>query len=75
MSSLLSKRTAQNDSLVTHDVFEAVRLGDRIAVMHDGRLEQVGAPRDVLGEPATDYVAQLVGRVRQQLDVIAGALS
>ena len=32
---------------VTHDVFEAIRLGDRIAVLHEGRLEQVGAPQEV----------------------------
>jgi osmoprotectant transport system ATP-binding protein len=48
--------------LVTHDLLEAQRLADRIAVMHAGSIEQVGEPRDVIGKPATAYVAHLVSR-------------
>ena len=50
--------------LVTHDIDEAVRLGDRIAVMRDGGLEQYDAPAAVLGAPASDYVAEFVGSDR-----------
>ncbi len=46
---------------VTHDVEEAFRLGDQIAVLHDGQLMQVGTPVDLLANPADDFVRRLVG--------------
>ncbi|SDN44789.1 ABC transporter ATP-binding protein [Streptomyces wuyuanensis] len=49
---------------VTHDIEEAVRLGDRIAVYGQGRIEQFGPPAAVLGAPATPYVADFVGADR-----------
>ncbi|MFE9123317.1 ABC transporter ATP-binding protein [Streptomyces sp. NPDC007172] len=49
---------------VTHDIEEAVRLGDRIAVYGQGAIEQFDAPAAVLGAPATDYVADFVGADR-----------
>uniref|UniRef100_UPI0034DEC28C ABC transporter ATP-binding protein n=1 Tax=Streptomyces flavofungini TaxID=68200 RepID=UPI0034DEC28C len=49
---------------VTHDIEEAVRLGDRIAVYGHGRIEQFDTPSTVLGAPATDYVADFVGADR-----------
>ncbi|MET9364677.1 betaine/proline/choline family ABC transporter ATP-binding protein [Streptomyces sp. NPDC006632] len=49
---------------VTHDIEEAVRLGDRIAVYGQGSIEQFDAPAAVLGTPATDYVADFVGADR-----------
>ncbi|MBV8198709.1 MAG: ATP-binding cassette domain-containing protein, partial [Candidatus Eremiobacteraeota bacterium] len=45
---------------VTHDVEEAFRLADRIVVMRLGRVEQAGAPEELLAEPATPYVSELV---------------
>ncbi|MFD4631532.1 ABC transporter ATP-binding protein [Streptomyces sp. NPDC058284] len=50
--------------LVTHDIEEAVRLGDRIAVYGQGRVEQFDTPGAVLGAPATPYVAEFVGADR-----------
>ncbi|MEV0124019.1 betaine/proline/choline family ABC transporter ATP-binding protein [Streptomyces sp. NPDC050703] len=50
--------------LVTHDIEEAVRLGDRIAVYGRGRIEQFDTPGAVLGAPATPYVAEFVGADR-----------
>ncbi|MFJ9577371.1 ABC transporter ATP-binding protein [Streptomyces sp. NPDC101191] len=50
--------------LVTHDLEEAVRLGDRIAVYGQGRIEQFDTPATVLGAPATPYVAGFVGADR-----------
>ncbi|MFF0445340.1 ABC transporter ATP-binding protein [Streptomyces sp. NPDC004609] len=50
--------------LVTHDIEEAVRMGDRIAVYGQGRIEQFDTPAAVLGAPATDYVARFVGADR-----------
>lgn len=49
---------------VTHDIEEAVRLGDRIAVYGTGRIEQYGPPANVLGAPASSYVADFVGSDR-----------
>src|SRR5690606_38526036 len=50
--------------LVTHDIEEAVRLGDRIAVYGEGSVEQFDPPAKVLGAPATPYVADFVGADR-----------
>ncbi|MFC9533140.1 ABC transporter ATP-binding protein [Streptomyces sp. NPDC056975] len=49
---------------VTHDIEEAVRLSDRIAVYGQGRIEQFDTPSTVLGAPATEYVADFVGADR-----------
>jgi glycine betaine/proline transport system ATP-binding protein len=45
---------------ITHDLSEALRLGDRIAIMRDGRFVQVGTPEEVVGQPADEYVANFV---------------
>ncbi|MEU1279221.1 betaine/proline/choline family ABC transporter ATP-binding protein [Streptomyces sp. NPDC005805] len=50
--------------MVTHDIEEAVRMGDRIAVYGQGRIEQFDTPGAVLGTPATPYVARFVGTDR-----------
>jgi spermidine/putrescine transport system ATP-binding protein len=46
---------------VTHDQEEALTMADRLAVMNDGRVEQVGTPREVYEEPASAYVADFLG--------------
>jgi len=46
---------------VTHDQAEAMELADRIAVLNSGRIEQLAAPREVYGRPASRYVAEFVG--------------
>jgi len=48
---------------ITHDLDEALRLGDRIAIMNDGAIEQVGRPEDILQSPASAYVARFVADV------------
>jgi spermidine/putrescine transport system ATP-binding protein len=55
---------------VTHDQEEALTMSDRLAVMHEGRIEQVGAPRDVYEDPETLFVADFLG-ASNLLDVIA----
>jgi thiamine transport system ATP-binding protein len=47
--------------LVTHDQDEAFALGDRVAVMHDGHIDQIGTPTAVWREPATEFVARFLG--------------
>ena len=46
---------------VTHDQSEALGLSDRIAVMYGGRIEQLGAPREIYERPATRFVAEFIG--------------
>ena len=50
--------------LVTHDLHEAFLLGDRIAVLRRGRLEQLGKPAELIGAPGTTYVRDLLARAR-----------
>ena len=45
---------------ITHDLDEALRLGDRIALMRDGSIVQVGTPEEILVQPANDYVEKFV---------------
>ena len=60
---------------VTHDMEEAIRMGDKIAVMQNGRLAQFGTPNEILSSPANDFVADLVGQNRmiQRLSLISSA--
>ncbi|WEV26918.1 betaine/proline/choline family ABC transporter ATP-binding protein [Streptomyces sp. 71268] len=60
----LQEQVRKTVLFVTHDIEEAVRLGDRIAVYGAGRIEQFDAPAAVLGSPATPYVADFVGADR-----------
>ncbi|MGK9146603.1 glycine betaine/L-proline ABC transporter ATP-binding protein [Plantibacter flavus] len=59
---------------ITHDLNEAMFLGDRIAVMRDGRIVQVGTPNDILTDPANDYVAQFVQDVDRARVLTAGGV-
>jgi spermidine/putrescine transport system ATP-binding protein len=56
---------------VTHDQEEALSMSDRIAVMHRGRVDQVGIPREVYGDPSTLFVADFLG-VANVMEVEAG---
>jgi osmoprotectant transport system ATP-binding protein len=59
---------------VTHDMVEALLLGDRIAVLRDGALVQVGTPADLLARPADDGVAELMATPRRQAQVVDALL-
>ena len=56
----LQRETGKTMVFITHDLPEALRLGDRIAIMRDGRIVQLGSPEDLVGSPADDYVANFV---------------
>src|SRR5438034_279895 len=56
----LQRETGKTMVFITHDLAEAIRLGDRIAMMRDGAIVQLGTPEDIVGAPANDYVANFV---------------
>lgn len=55
--------------MVTHDIFEAVLLGDRIGIMSEGAMMQVAPPEELLERPANDFVERFLGRQRFQLQL------
>jgi glycine betaine/proline transport system ATP-binding protein len=56
----LQVETGKTMLFITHDLPEALRLGDRIAIMRDGAIVQLGTPEELVGSPADDYVANFV---------------
>lgn len=56
----LTKTLQKTTVFITHDLDEAIRIGDRIAIMKDGRLIQIGTPEDIVMNPIDDYVAEFV---------------
>ena len=58
----LQKKLGVTVIYVTHDQEEALTMSDRIAVMRDGRLEQIGSPTELYDEPATPFVADFIGK-------------
>lgn len=70
----LKERLKKTIVFVTHDIFEALALGDRIAVLHAGRLEQIGTREEILQKPATNFVRELFAKPAQQLAAYGGML-
>jgi iron(III) transport system ATP-binding protein len=60
---LLQKKVGVTTIMVTHDQEEALSMADRVVVMNQGALEQVGTPREIYEQPASPFVADFVGRV------------
>ena len=56
---------------VTHDQEEALSISDRVAVMYGGRIEQVGTPPEMYGNPATPYVAEFIGTMNRLVSTVA----
>ncbi|HUS89192.1 MAG TPA: ATP-binding cassette domain-containing protein, partial [Desulfosporosinus sp.] len=59
---------------VTHDVFEAVKMGDRIALLDVGVLQQLAAPVELIENPANEFVDQFLGQHRFQLSLLTRTL-
>ena len=59
----LQKTNQRTIIFITHDFAEALRLGDRIAIMKDGSFDQVGTPEEIVSNPATPYVREFVNDV------------
>ncbi|TXS47397.1 quaternary amine ABC transporter ATP-binding protein [Streptomyces sp. OR43] len=70
----LQKRLKKTIVFITHDLNEAMRLGDRIAVMRDGEIVQLGTAEDILVTPANDYVASFTQDVDRSRVLTAGAI-
>lgn len=70
----LSKILKKTTIFITHDLDEAVRVGDRIAIMRDGRVVQIGTAEDIVMNPADDYVADFVAGISRLKVVRAHAV-
>ncbi len=68
----LSAEMRKTTLFITHDLDEAIRIGDRIAIMKDGALVQVGTPEEIVTAPADDYVADFVAGI-SKLDLVSAA--
>ncbi|GAB6989300.1 ABC transporter ATP-binding protein [Paenibacillus pini] len=64
----LQQRIKKTIVFVTHDIHEAMKLGDRICVMKDGQIVQVGTPSEILNNPVNDFVKDFVGVQKDKLD-------
>ena len=73
---LLALQTKMHKTIVfiTHDLDEALKLGDRIAIMKDGVIVQIGTPEDILTNPADDYVREFVQDVNRVKVVTAATI-
>jgi len=69
----LQERVKKTIVFVSHDLDEALRLGDRISILQNGRIIQTGTAEDIVLAPADDYVAEFV-RHMNPLDVLTGAM-
>lgn len=68
----LKKQIKKTIVFVTHDIFEAFRLGDRIAIMNEGQIIQLAPSLEIIEKPANDFVAKFMGR---HVDVLLAELS
>ena len=71
----LQQQLGKTILFITHDLNEAMRLGDRIAMMRDGRIEQIGTSEEILRDPASNYVDRFVADVDRTRVLTAGAIA
>ena len=70
----LQRKLKKTIIFITHDLDEALKLGDRIAIMKDGVIVQVGTPEDILSHPADDYVREFVQGVNRSKVLTASSI-
>lgn len=70
----LQARMHKTIVFITHDLDEALKIGDRIAIMKDGKVVQIGTPEAILTEPADDYVRAFVQNVDRTKIITAGTI-
>ena len=61
----LQQRLGKTIVFITHDIDEALKMGNRLAILNAGELVQVGTPQELLDHPANDYVAEFMRTARQ----------
>ncbi|WP_289007110.1 glycine betaine/L-proline ABC transporter ATP-binding protein [uncultured Parabacteroides sp.] len=71
---LLQEKMKKTIVFITHDLDEAIKLGDRIAIMKDGLIVQVGTPEEILTDPANDYVTRFTESVDRGRIVTASSI-
>lgn len=71
----LQKTMQRTIVFITHDFAEALRLGDRIAIMKDGSFDQVGTPEEIVSSPATLYVREFVNDVPRAKVLSVGSVT
>ncbi len=71
----LQKTMQRTIIFITHDFAEALRLGDRIAIMKDGSFDQVGTPEEIVSNPATAYVREFVNDVPRAKVLSVGSVT
>ena len=69
----LQQRLGVTTIMVTHDQEEALSMADKVVVMNQGRIEQVGTPQQIYREPASAFVADFVGKVNVLSAIAEGA--
>ena len=70
----LQQKLGKTVVFITHDLNEAMYIGDRIAVMRDGRIVQIGTAEEILNDPANEYVAKFVADVDRTRVLTAGTV-
>lgn len=70
----LVKTLRKTALFITHDLEEAIRIGDRIAIMRSGKIVQIGTPEEIVLTPADDYVAQFVEGISRVPFIKAGRI-
>ncbi len=71
----LESRIQKTILFVTHDIYEAVKMGDRIAILDQGEVQQIAPPRDIVESPANEFVDRFLGPHRFQLSLMTVRLS
>ena len=64
----IHKREGLTAIFVTHDVTEALKLGTRVMIMNDGRLQQLATPSEIISNPANEYVKSLMKSVMEGME-------
>lgn len=70
----LQRKMKKTIIFITHDLDEALKLGDRIAIMKDGVIVQIGTPEEILSHPANDYVSKFVQGVNRSKILTASSI-
>lgn len=67
---LITRKIEKTIIFVTHDIFEAVKIGDRLALMDKGRIIQIGTPKEIIEKPRNKFVLDFLGRHHYHLSLL-----